>query len=115
MHDHFISGPLARRTKLYSVLFPLRQKYIHWLFRNYVMSCKESTTLKGAIQRASGYFNRKKFVVSLTPESRSDVSHAGIFAARCSFFFVHGALSYNVSSDVEIARFFLGFHGKCCK
>ena len=50
-----------------------------------------------------------KIVVSLTPESKSDVSHAGIFVARCSFFFVHGAISYNVSSEVEIARFFLVF------
>ena len=57
--------PFARRTKLYSVLFPLCQKYIHWLLIKYVYEVVRSLPhWKELSESFRGYFNRKKFVVS---------------------------------------------------
>ena len=115
LHDHFISDLWFRRTKLYSVLFPLRQKYIHWLFLKYVYEVVRSLKhWKELLESFRGYFNRKKFVVSLTPESRSDVSHTGIFCSSLFFHFCARRIIVYCFLWRKNRTFLSSFHGKCC-
>ena len=107
--------PFARRTKLYSVLFPLCQKYIHWLLIKYVYEVVGTLPhWKELSESFRGYFNRKKFVVSLTPESRSDGSHAGIFWSSLFFHFCARRIIVYCFLWRKNRTFLSSFHGKCC-
>ena len=82
LHDHRISVFLARRTKLYSLLFPLRQHALDNSFPKHVYSVVRSPSqCKELLENFRSYYNCRRFGVLLPPKSTSDVSHACKFSS----------------------------------
>ena len=116
LHDHFISDlSLGVQSFIQFYFLYACQKYIHWLLIKYVYEVVRSLPhWKELSESFRGYFNRKKFVVSLTPESRSDVSHAGIFCSSLFFHFCARRIIVYCFLWRKNRTFLSSFHGKCC-